>query len=450
MVTIKPFRALRYDTTKPEVNDIAKVVCPPYDVIAPESQQRYLEQSQYNVVRLELGKTLPQDSDNENRYTRAAKILQDWRKSRVLVYENEAAFYLYEQEFKHFDQTLRRRDLIGVVQLAEPEEGVIIPHEEVIPHIVNDRHKLLESTKTNISPIFCLYDDPDHEVELAYGLEFAQRENLPLYQLTDEYGITHRLWKISSSKTLASLAKVISSKKLYIADGHHRYAAALSYRRQRLAEGATNDDPANFLLMSLTSLQDAGLVVLPIHRLINGVSEEQLAMLDEALPSYFGIEEFDIEGEEDPATFMAEIIARMNESPDRENRPNYVFGMYGSNLNSFTTLSLKSLDAARELMPPCSDAWQKLDVSILQTVVLEGCLNLTPESLVEAEHISYTRDAAEAIAKVRKGEAQRAFFLASTSVHDLTAVATAHDRMPAKSSFFYPKFSTGLVLRPLE
>lgn len=426
------------------------MVCPPYDVIAPESQQRYMEQSQYNVVRLELGEIDPADCDTDNRYTRAAKILRQWRSSGVLLCENETAFYLYEQEFKLNDQVLRRRDLIGMVQLAEPEEGVIIPHEEVIPHIVSDRHKLLAETKTNISPIFCLYDDPEHEVELAYGLEFAKRENLPLYQLTDEYNVTHRLWKISGSKTLASIGRVLAAKKLYIADGHHRYAAALAYRRQRAAEGAGANDPSNFLLMSLTSLQDAGLAVLPIHRMVSDLSHEQLAMLDESLPNYFGIEEFDIEGEEDPAGFMAEIVERMNSAPEREHRTNYVFGMYGANLNSFTTLSLKNFDAARELMPDLSEAWQRLDVSILQMVVLEGCLGLTPESLVEAEHISYTRDAKEAFAKVQKGEVQRAFILASTSVHDMIAVATARDRMPAKSTFFFPKFSTGLVLRSLE
>ena len=445
MAEVKAFRGLRYNKDK-SGGTFADLVCPPYDVISSEAQQGYLAKSPYNVIRLELGQTLDSDDTSNNRYTRAAALLIEWQQQGVLLQEVQPGYYLYEQEFEIQGQSYKRRALLSAVRLHEWDEGVILPHEHTLAKPKADRLALLEATQTNLSPIFCVYKDTDGKVETITS---PQNDTKLLYEFSDN-GETQRLWLIDEPEKVSAIEQEFADKKLYIADGHHRYETALAYRQERRKQGDAEGGPADYILMALTALEDEGLVVLPYHRQVFGLSEDMLQALEGNLSQYFGVEEVSVQDEAHKGTFMSDVIQNLNNSDKTERERNHVYGMYGAESEHLTILKLKNEESVTELMPPHSEAWQKLDVSIFQTVVLEGCLGMTEDSIADEENLSYTREVEAAVAKVERGEVQRLFLLPSTRVEDMLAVADAHDQMPPKSTYFYPKFLTGIVMRRLD
>ncbi|MFM7592118.1 MAG: DUF1015 domain-containing protein, partial [Isosphaeraceae bacterium] len=280
MAEIHPFRALRFDIM--EVGDLSKVVCPPYDVIDPAFQQRLHDTSPFNIVRMEYGMDQPGDDASANKYSRAAADLKNWIKSGVLSPETTPALYLYEQEYQVEGQTFKRRGFFARVRLDAFGEGRIYPHEQTLSGPKADRLNLFEATRTNLSPILGLYPDETNEVLMA--LEKGVKDRTPITAI-DHLGVINRMWPVTDDATLTAVRGLIADKPVFIADGHHRYVTGLNYQKRLAAEGKMSgpDDPANFVMMTLVSMSDPGLLILPTHRLISGLGRLTKADLAEKL-----------------------------------------------------------------------------------------------------------------------------------------------------------------------
>lgn len=435
MADVQPLPGIRY--AKEVVGDLAQVVTPPYDVISEEDQARYYARSAYNIIRLELGRDEPGDNTLNNYYTRAASTYAGWRASSILRQDATPRYYLYQQVFTHNGQTYTRTSLLARVRLEPWRARVVLPHEHTMAKPKDDRLKLLRACVTNFSPIMSLYDDPQGRIRRMLSAYAAN----PEVQFTDEVNEEHRLSPITDQQQIALLQNFFVERQLYIADGHHRYETALNYREEVREMHRQLDpwDAANFVLMALIDVDDPGLLILPTHRLLFGLSQDALSSLtSQQLAKYFALQE----------------------SGTRENAQETLFqrlAQAGANSPSFVIatpaqtwlLSLNDTGKARMAESGHSGAWNELDVAVAQTLVLESLLGLRAEDLTAGTNVRYTRDAQQALEGVRKGEAQVALLLNATRVRQIRDVAKADDRMPQKSTYFYPKLITGLVLNPV-
>ncbi len=434
MADVQLLRAIRYASEV--VGDLAQVVTPPYDVISEEAQARYYARSPYNSIRLELGMKEPGDTTLNNRYTRAASTYAEWRASSILQQDVVPSYYMYQQIFTHNGQTYTRTSLLARVRLESWSARVVLPHEHTMAKPKDDRLQLLRACATNFSPIMSLFDDPQGRIRRLLNLYAAN----PEVQITDEANEEHRLNPITDEKQIELLQNFFSERQLYIADGHHRYETALNYREE-VRETRRQLDPqdaANFVLMALTDVDDPGLLVLPTHRLLFGLSRDALSLLtSQQLTQYFTVYELGaIENAQEALLQLTQVDAT---------RPSFVITTAAQSW----LLSLNDAGRARMAESGHSDAWNELDVAVAHTLVLESLLGLRREDITAGSHIRYTRDAQQALEAVRKGEAQAALLLNATRVRQICNVAKANDRMPQKSTYFYPKLITGLVLNPV-
>lgn len=437
MVTVRPFSGLRFDPAR--TTDLATVICPPYDVISPAEQQELYQRSPYNIVRLELGLEQVGDDEQHSRYTRAAETLAEWRREAVLTPEPKPSLYLHLERFSVGRERRERRDLIANVRLADWAEGQVLPHERTMALPKADRLKLLQATATQVSPVWSLYAGRSEAVGQAWR---RAQERPPEQRFIDGEGREHQLWVLDDEALVSAIASDFQARKLYIADGHHRYETALHYRNQRreAAGGADADAPYEFLLMYLTEADDPGLVVLPTHRLLHGGQKVEQDALEEKLSATLRLEYFPVSpgSPSDGATTLTYEMERSSEL--------HTMGMYGPETEFATLLSPRSEQAVQDALPAgASPALRALDVAIMHTLIIQPLL----ESTQPGPTISYTRDAVAACRAVQKGEAQLALFLRPTPVRQVLAVAEAGERMPEKSTYFYPKPPTGLVLYPL-
>jgi uncharacterized protein (DUF1015 family) len=453
MADVRPLPGIRYAR---EI-DLAAVVTPPYDVIAPEAQERYYARDPHNIIRLELGREEPGDDELNNRYTRAALTFAEWRLRSVLCQE-APALYLYEQRFTipgaHGAGAERKRHgLFARVRLEPWEAGVILPHERTLPKPKSDRLNLTRATAATLSPIMALYDDP--QGELAAVLNKAARRK-PEVAFTDEAGEEHRLWPLRDADLTTRVAGYFRDRQLYIADGHHRYETALAYREE-LREARRHlapDDPANFTLMALTALEDPGLTALPTHRIVRGVERGRVAQLAGELGGYFELTP--LGGSNGLAGLdVAQTLAALAAASEDGRR--VVFVMLTPS-GATLLLQTSSGAAAMAALEPTragehigsSAAWRALDVAALHELILTRGLGINEEAIRAGERVSYTRDASAAVEAVRSGaEGQIAFLLNPTPPSAVRDVARAGDRMPQKSTYFYPKLITGLLIYPL-
>ncbi len=435
MADVRPFRALRYDPAV--AGDPSRLVAPPYDVIDADEQRRLYAASPYNVVRLEYGEERPDDAPGRDRYARAAADLRRWREEGVLVLDDRPRFYLYEQEFQD-EGRRRRRALMAAVRLEPWERGVILPHERTLPKPKEDRLRLLRSVRANISPVFGLYRDRG-----ALG-GLLEPEDPPLLEAATPDGQRHRLFALPQRHD-AAIAQALSERVVYVADGHHRYETALAYRDERRQESErwTGEEPENFVLMALVAADDPGLVVLPAHRLLRPpVTPHDLAP---RLSRFFEIE--DVTPRSWDGTALLRLLARLAAA----GRETVAFGALGLEEQRYHLLRLTSFEAVEPLMPPEKPAvWKRLDVAVLQHAVLKACLGIDESAVAEGEVVSYTEDADQARLAVERGRARLAFLLNPTPVEHILAVADARERLPQKSTYFYPKLATGLVMYPFE
>ena len=435
MADVQPLQGIRYND---KVSDnLAQIITPPYDVISEEAQAKYYARNPYNIIRLELGMDEPGDTSLNNRYTRAAATFAEWRLNSILQQENTPCYYLYQQIFTYNAQVFTRTSLLARVRLEPWSTGIVLPHEHTLAKPKDDRLKLLRACVTNFSPIMSLYDDPQGRMRRLLSSYSEAAE----VQITDEVNEVHRLHPITNENHIALIQNFFSERQLYIADGHHRYETALNYREETRALHRKLDskDGANFVLMALTDIDDPGLLVLPTHRLLFGLNQETLKKLtSQHLARYFSV--YEPEGVDAAHAVLLERLAEIGAS-----HSSFVL----STAQKTWLLSLNGAGKTRMEASGHSSAWNKLDVAIAHTLILEDTLGLKAEDMTAGTHIGYTRDAQQALGAVQTGEAQASLILNATRIRQICDVAIADDRMPQKSTYFYPKLVTGLVMNPL-
>jgi uncharacterized protein (DUF1015 family) len=439
MAEVRPLSGIRYAASQ----SIAELVTPPYDVISPEAQTRYYERNPHNIIRLELGRDEPGDDALDNKYTRAAMLFAEWRLQGVLQ-QDAPALYLYEQRFKAGGRDHVRASLLARVRLEPWEARVVLPHEQTLAKPKEDRLRVMRATAANLSPIMALYDDP-HE-ELAKSFVPVRRRESEL-AFTDESGEEHRLWTVPDPILGAAVASFFETRPLYIADGHHRYETALAYRDELrdLRKELTAEDAANYVLMALTAVEDAGLVVLPTHRIIRNVAPEALTELAQRLGAHFTLEPL-------PAGDVAAWKSALEHAGRGGERNAFVLVLPAERGRaSLATLTPAGRAAMAAANPSASPAWRNLDVTLLQELLLHQALGIGDEAIRGGDHLTFTRDAEEAVNAVRSGAngAALAALLNPTPPAAIRDVASAGERMPQKSTYFYPKLITGLVINPL-
>jgi uncharacterized protein (DUF1015 family) len=426
---IRPFRGLRY---RVPAADAGRVIAPPYDVISPAQQEALYELSPYNVIRLEYGR-----ERGEARYAAAAATLRAWREAGVLAPEPAPALYLYEQEFTHGGTAYRRRSVVGRVRLEPFESGTILPHEFTMARPKADRLALLGATRTNISPVLSLIDDADGGLSSALDRVAAA----PVVDAADFTGQRHRLTVIDDPADIGTIAGAIGATTLYIADGHHRYETALTYLAERRGAATTwtGDEAENFILMAITATADPGLLILPIHRLARPRTAITGGLVEAIRPN-FVVE--DVGPLEDQGS-RDKLVHALAHAGERTN----AFGAAGIEAGRLHLLTPRDRAAVERLMPEGHPpAWKALDVNVLQFGILEPLLGIDAAALASGEYVEFSEDAGESLAAVADGRVPLAFLLNATRPEHIIAVAGAGDRMPQKSTYFYPKLGTGLVL----
>ncbi len=430
MATIIPMKGLRYNASKVDANE---VVTPPYDVIDANGQEGFYTKNPYNVIRLELGKVFPDDNEENNKYTRAAEFLREWISSGVLVHEDKPSVYLYEQEFEARGEKKIRSGFIAGVQANDYSKGEVLPHEETLPKHKADRLNLMKATLANFSPIFGLYADPGHTIETA--LNNAKGSQTPDAEVTDDQGVVNRLWVVSDENTVQTVVQQMTSKKIFIADGHHRYETAVNFGKEMSAQGRPGFD---YLMICLVNLYNEGLVVFPTHRVVKNIDNFDLNLLIDKLSDDFNVEEI-------TGLSLNEFITKL----ETKGQNAHAFGLYAN--SQYYLISLKDENRLDDLvLEGRSAAWRRLDVSILHTLILEKLLGIGSQQRADESNLVYLRDDEATKAAVDNGSAQLAFFMNSTRVEEVTDIATGGEKMPQKSTFFYPKVITGLVINDYQ
>ena len=438
MAVVRPFKGLRYNPEK--IRELSLVITPPYDVITEQQQHAYYERNPYNLIRLEMGKEFPDDNPENSRYTRAAQTFAEWIREGILVREERPAFYLMEHRFAHRGSERSYWGLIAAVRLEEFDTGTIRATEITMDAPIEDRLNLLHACGVNLSSIMGAFVQEEGDLlTLLPDLDLTK----PNTSGTDDFGVTFNLWVIDEANTVRELTEFFTNKPIYIADGHHRYTTALTYRKEQIELGADSDDPCNFVMMALISSNDRGLTMLPTHRIVNGLQPEQLLKLKERLPEYFQIQKLaEPANSDEKIQFWMDALAEAG-------KDGTAFGIYGLETGKYFLLIPHDVSAIHNMLPvehPLS--WRKLDVSLLHGILIHGILGLdTLEK--QKECLEYSPDDKFAFWKVEEGEAQLAVFLNAAPISSVMAVADAGDRMPQKSTYFYPKTAAGLVMNPL-
>ncbi len=446
MAEIRPFRGIRYNQSL--VKDLAKVICPPYDIISPELQRELYRRSEYNFVRLESCLELPQDTASDNKFARAADTLRRWLKDGVLKIDPVPVIYLHDQHFTHQGKKHRRRGITTLVKLEEWDKRVVRPHEGTLSGPKSERLNLLWTLKSNTSPILTMFEDEGTRItSLLAGEELKE----PIIAISGADGESHRVWAITDGEVINKISTELALKPLYIADGHHRYESALAYRRERQA-GSTlesTDEAFNFVMMTLVDFADPGLLILPPHRLLKGISKPALNQLRTRLETFFEIEELPLNFP-DGLKQIDNILTREPKSGDEVRL--VLFGLPTESTGKadhLLLLRLRALTTIAPMMPYFhSELYQKLDVSIVDHVILGKLLGLDSDS--EAITLTYSYDKPDAIKQVLEEEYQLAFLLSPVKPQVIKAVADEGDRMPKKSTYFYPKLPSGLVFHHWE
>ena len=427
MAEIKPFRGMRYNTEL--AGEIAQLCCPPYDIISEEERLSYIAENEYNVIRLELPK------EGEDVYKQAGEILDLWREKGVLVHEDKPAVYIYEEEFNAYNKRSSVKGIIVRVKVEEFSKGVILPHEFTLSKAKTDRFNLMKATNCNFSQIYALYMDEEHTTLKTID---ALSKGDPDQKFTDNDHITHKLWIITDEKVIQKLTADFADRKLYIADGHHRYETALNYRDYCRANGISKEgDPQDYQMIYLVDMQHPGLVVFPTHRMVRDLENFDRDEVLRGCEEYFDIKKF---------TSVGNINSELGKQYKQGNK---AFGFYCGK-GEWYLLVLKDIGVMSKVLPDLSPASQQLDVSVLHSLILEKTMGIDKENMANQINLTYTKFFEEAIMKVDKGKFQCSFILNPTRVTEIRDVAAAGEKMPQKSTYFYPKMITGMVMNDLD
>ena len=440
MATITPFRGILYDQTK--AGSIGNLVCPPYDIISPVEQQELYRKSPHNIVRLEFGLESPADTEDDNRYTRAAALLEDWFKADILRQSPEPSLYIYEMEYPIGKVVKRLRGFICLVRIEDYDSGVVRPHETTLSGPKTDRLNLLRACKASFSQIFSLFSDPQGKTS---GI-LAKMTSRPDMEVKNSDGVLHRVWTLNGKQDIQAIVREMVDRPLFIADGHHRYDTSLNYRNERRKEdGAfTGDEPYNYVAMYLARLEDPGLTILPAHRALFNLTGFNPQRFEDDLNRYFNIERIDFDEKSEHAdrrTVLDTMVHRADHA--------HVFGMIVKGEHSYYLLSLRNEDDMDVLLPDKSPAYRRLDVSILHHLVIDKLLGIKIKTHKLGLNIEYIKDVDDAVKRIQNDSADIVFFMNPTKVSEVKEVAAAGERMPQKATYFYPKLLTGLVMNKL-
>jgi len=441
MASIYPFRAWRYNPSAVRLDD---VVTQPYDKISPAMQQAYYQRSPYNLVRIILG--LPELFDaerGESVYSRAARDFSAWKQKGILVQEKDPCIFAYSQRFKvpGTDEVKERRGFIALGKLHDYAEQVVFRHEQTLSKPKSDRLNLLKATHAHFGQIFMLYSDPAGSVEKILYEDGGPADA----EITDEYGVLHRLWRVNDPAAIRLLTSTMADKKLIIADGHHRYETALNYSREHTPASPVRAEhdahelphpafPESAVMMTFVNMDSDGLVILPTHRVVHSLGGFDPAAFASAADKFFAVEPL-------PASDAASYINALS----RQSGTAFV-AVTGSGV----FLLRSRPDAAAVALADLPENQRQLDLSHLHTIILDRLLGLDAEKVREQTNIRYLRDAGEAVEQVRRGEADVAFLTNPVTMEQLREVAFAGSVMPQKSTDFFPKLLSGLAIYALE
>ena len=420
------------------IKNWSAVICPVYDIISPQQQQELYLKSKYNFVRLELGRDLPQDTPTDNKYSRAAATLEQWLKQGVLEMDEKPAIYLHDHYFTHQNKRYRRRGIIARVKLEEWDRTVVRPHESTMAAPRSDRLSLLWALKANTSPILAMFEDHGEQIS---SLLAAQAQNKPTINLRSVSGEKHKVWAITDREIINQIATKLITEPVYIADGHHRYESALNYRRQRRASSPSlsGEEPFDFVMMTLVDFTDPGLLILPPHRLVRGISKSALNELRAKLEAFFEIEELPL-GTPGVWRRLEHISTKASQTR---------LALFGLDTENLFLLTLRDPAVTSQMMPYFnSELYKRLDVSIIDHVILERLLALSSDQ--EKVALTYSYDRQDAVRRVLSQEYQLTFLLNPIKPETIKAIADIGDKMPRKSTYFYPKVPAGLMVNLLQ
>jgi uncharacterized protein (DUF1015 family) len=434
MAEVQAFRGFRYDLAR--VGNLSDVIAPPYDVIDPALQQSLYDRSPYNVVRLILNKETPADTEHDNRYTRAAMTLRDWTRDGILAQDSARSLYVYEQEFEVEGKRYTRKGFMARVRLEKFGEGRIYPHEETMSGPKADRLKLFHATNMNLSQIFGMYPDADGEVQAK--LDAAVARSLPI-QATDHLGVVSRLWPITDLHAINAVSSILSPKPVFIADGHHRYETALRYldEKQQAGEMTGPEAPANFVLMMLVSMHDPGLVILPTHRLVSNIGSMTASQLQTILGPHFELT---------PIGAGPQAARDTWELIEADGTQELLgFGTVAD--GNWMTGRFRLPDLMAQLASEHSPTWRSLAVAVLQRVVLEKLLTETGKKEPKCNYVHLMSEVNDAITAK---QCELAVLVPPASMEHVEEIAGNLEKMPPKSTYFYPKLLSGLVFHSLK
>ncbi len=431
MANIKPFKGIRYNPEK--AGDIATLISQPYDRVRYGLQDKYYDMNDYNVVRMIKGKEFESDHNGGNVYTRAQAFLSEWLAKGVLKYEDKPAIYVYHQEFELNGQKVTRKAMIAALELAKFEEGIVLPHERTHDGPKMDRLNLTRATEAYYGNIFILYPDAENKVDTLLDQAVQRDPDIDVTELFEK-DVRQKMWVVTDEEVLKAVQAEMAPKTgLIIADGHHRYETAIAYREEMRAKFP--DAPANaafnYLMVALVSTSNPGLTILPTHRLIFDYEKMDTEAILAKADEYFKIEKLDD---------RAELEARMASVLGQK-------GCYGLVTNSGVyALELKADSVMDTLSPERADVWRALDASILHKLLLEHILGISAEKIDAKEGIEYLREPDLGYERVAEDKNAYLFILNATRMEQISACTEVDEKMPQKSTDFYPKIVTGLAI----
>ena len=433
MIRIAPFRGVFYSQKK--IKDLGKVIAPPYDVISREEQDKLYKKSSYNFVRLDL-------SQEPDAYNAVAQLLSEWETQGILERDEAPAIYFSSHRFKlkSGEQKLRH-GFFALTELQDPATGDIRPHEKTLDAPKEDRLKLMLACHAQLSPIFALYAQPSQAINrmLAVAVEGVA----PFIEVEQDNGDELRLWRITDPALIQKIQREMQSQRLLIADGHHRYEATLNYRNHMRAErGPGNGQEAfNYIMTYFANVNDDNVVILPTHRLVRGYAHKPFLALEEALQSYFYVEQHPKTPEGKISFFKALKTAA---------KKRRVIGASFKRDPRYLILRLKNKRIMQRLAKDLSAPLRELDVSTLHLLILEHILGIPPEQQVSGDTIRYSQDDDAVLQALEKEDYQAAFILNASKAEEILAIASGGEKMPQKSTYFYPKLPSGLIVNKID
>ena len=432
MVEVRPLNAIVYNQDKVNMND---VIAPPYDVILDDYREELYKRSDYNIVKLILAKGSKDLSDETNRYNEAQKSFHQWLEEKVLIkLEKPCILYILQRYTTAQGKKIERKGFIAKNKIEDFSTKKILPHEFTMGGPKEDRLNLTKKCVANFSQIFMVYSDSEKQIENA--IDFTQK---PFIDVTDDQGVQNIVFKVEDEKTLALIEKVMQDKTLLIADGHHRYETAMNYRNLQPVDASAD---YNYVMSYFTNLDDENLLVFPTHRIITKWVEPYVLL--EKVKKYFHLKDYTFDGKN-----KNEVKAEFLQAIEEENEKQISMGLYMKNVNKFYLLTLREdvSSILDEFEVP--DVLKKLDLTVLHKVLITKELGYTEEEQMAQQGIKYIKQESEAFDLIDLGKAEASFIMYYPKIKDIKEISEAGYRMPQKSTYFYPKLLSGIVINPL-